>query len=141
MPTTFPSTAPEIGTSFIGGNNAHALSGLTLRSPVGMYKYVGELLSYQRQAKRCVTIGMPDTSKDTDTCEKNVLFKVNSPALPSQIHATYNGVSYGVGGQDKCETPDTCDHSTEVMNVLSLLLGLNKSAKDLPVTSSIQLVP
>jgi len=130
--------APAIGTTNIG-DKAQILSGLNLRSPVGMYKYVGELLSYQRQAHRCITLDF--RGNWNDTCEGDVLFKVNSPALPSQIQATYKGTSYGVGGQNQCRTPDTCDHSTEVMNVLSLLLGLNKNAKDLPVTSSVQLVP
>ena len=109
-----------------------------------MFKYLGDLLAYQEAHGRCITLdfaGRLNSLTAGQSCDGDVLFQVSSPPLRPQLTATFDGVTHGVGRRQQCSLGVSCDHSAEVMNVLSLLLGMNTNPKDLPVAQNIQLIP
>jgi hypothetical protein len=123
-------------------------TGVNLRSVAGMFDYVGQVVAWERERQRCLTVdfsGRPDA----DNCRGNVFFQLVEPPARAIFSVSYRGKSYGVGPATACVPGKPggstgragCDYSTQVMNVLALSLGLNIQAKDLPQTPLLQLLP
>jgi hypothetical protein len=114
---------------------------LSLRSPYEIMKYLGQVLQFQEERRalgenRCITLD----PWDDRTCDTgDVLFQVNAPVGTPVVATEYGGVSYSVAMR-ACEIAAPCDHSLEVLAILSVLLNINKAAKDIPSTPAVQVL-
>jgi hypothetical protein len=125
---------------------------IRLRSTLEVIQYVGQLLAYQEAAtakhkdrpERCATLQFIKYDTSNATCDGAVLFRTQSdfgPTTPSALSVQYNGRQWSLAPPHICAEPEHCDYSLQTMAMISLLLNENKSAKDIPTTPAVQVVP
>gem|GEM_PF-2795350 len=103
-----------------------------IRSVYQMIQHLGQILNLQdadAADNRCIVL---ERERDRRSCDTgDVLFQVNSSRGQPVISASLGGRTYSVveGG---CSRTAACDHSTQVLGILTVLLNINKVAKDIP---------
>ncbi len=110
------------------------LKALPVRSVYQVIEYLGQVLEYQEAnagEARCITLNADPEHKYR--CDSNeILFQVNPTRRSAPlVTANYLGVPY-TAAIGPCEPKAYCDHSAEVMKIVSLLINVNKSATDIP---------
>jgi len=115
--------------------------GFSIRSSYEILQFLGQVLRFQAEHKdkdRCLTLAKEDRS-----CTKGeVLFQVNAPVGRPVVGTRYGDGWYALYDRDCNKDFQTaCDYSLEVLAILELLLNANKSAKDIPSTPRVQVVP
>jgi len=125
---------------------------LELRSTLEVIRYVGQILAFQEAAtaenpklpERCITLQFINYDASHETCKGAVLIHLLKTAMtdaPSDISVLYHGDRWSLTAPHNCQDQEHCDHSQETMSIISLLLNRNKSAKDIPSTPAVQVVP
>jgi hypothetical protein len=107
-------------------------NGLAIRSTYEIIQFLGQILKIQETESdnnRCLKLaGDPHHY----TCaDQDVLFQVNSGVGEPLVTTNYRGARYSVS-LGPCDPKSYCDHSAEVMKILSVLINVNKSASDIP---------
>jgi hypothetical protein len=117
---------------------------LSLRAPEGIVYYLGELM----RQKSPVTSRMHqnlydcDDKKNQEECKEEAIFAAQEDQAfhcDAIVDVDYEGKRYIVPGGKKpaCSSPG---RSMQTMSLLSELISLQKSAKDLPTTSVVRVV-
>jgi hypothetical protein len=103
------------------------------RSTEGVIYYLGELIRAQAAART----GPSPVSVSTGGGQA-IFFDVHlgAPLPNTLVSVDYLGRTYNLGGADG----DSGDRSAQVFNILTQLINLNKSAKDVPAASVVTLV-
>lgn len=101
-------------------------STLQVRSAYQIIEYLGQVLAYQESRNRCIKLG----DEDYGCGDGDVLFQVNSGLGDTLVSTSYQGLPYSVA-VGPCRRGEYCDHSAEVLKILSLLINVNKSATDI----------
>ncbi len=125
---------------------------LELRSTLEVIRYVGQVLALQqaetanfpKRPERCITLQFIPYDESHETCKGAVLFHLlNSTGTnaPSDLNVLYHGDRWSLPAPQTCPNPAQCDLSGETMSIISLLLNRNKTAKDIPTTSAVEVVP
>jgi hypothetical protein len=125
---------------------------LKLRSTLEVIQYVGQILAFQEAEtarfpqfpERCVTLQFIPHDRSHNTCAGAVLIRLLNTTgtnAPSDFNVSYNGQRWSLPTPHTCPDSEHCDHSTETMSIISLLLNRNKSAKDIASTPAVQVVP
>lgn len=109
-----------------------------IRSVYQMIQYLGQILAYQdyfADSNSCILL-----PGNYGSCETGgVLFQVNSSRGTPVISTPYGGRHYFVV-DGSCQRASPCDHSTQVLDILAVLLNTNKVAKDIPNPAVVQVV-
>jgi hypothetical protein len=132
-----------------GKTAASAVPDFSLRSTLGIFSFLGQVLSSQerRSAARgkdiCIRLDVPAAKADEPDCGTGqVLFHLTQDRAAARFGVEYEGHFWGVPNAPPCiNSTDHCDHTLETLSMVSLLLNLNKSARDIPSTPAVQLVP
>lgn len=119
----------------------------TMRSPFGIFTFLGQVVALEERAPErdgideCITLGRPaDPKRSCD--DRHILFRLTHDRAHARFGVEYGGDFWGVPDVRPCLRPnDQCDHTLETLSMVSLLLNLHKSAKDIPSTPTVQLVP
>lgn len=125
---------------------------LKLRSTLEIIQYIGQILAFQEAEtvkfpsypERCVTLQFIPHDSSHRTCEGGVLIRLlntTGTSSPSDVNVLYNGQRWSLPAPHTCTDPEHCDHSSETMSIISLLLNRNKSAKDIVSTPAVEVVP
>jgi hypothetical protein len=125
---------------------------LELRSTLEVIRYVGQILAFQeaeteahpRLPERCITLQFIPYDASHETCKGGVLIHLLKTAVadvPPDLSVLYHGDRWSLPAPHSCADQDRCDHSQETMSIISLLLNRNKSAKDIPSTPAVEVVP
>jgi hypothetical protein len=70
-----------------------------------------------------------------------VLFHLTHDRVHARFGVDYGGEFWGVPDARPCLDPvEACDHTLETLSMVSLLLNMSKSARDIPSTPAVQLV-
>jgi hypothetical protein len=119
----------------------------TLRSTLGIFAFLGQVLGSQENRSKagndvCIRLD-PQEANEHPSCDKGqVLFHLTHDRTTARFGAEYEGQYWGVPNAAPCiNSRGYCDHTLETLSMLSLLLNLNKSARDIPSTPAVQLVP
>lgn len=120
-----------------------------LRSTLEVIQYLGEILAFQQQHDRCITVQYEPipavmAQHTFANCNRGALFHLVNPGnskLASNIGINYGGRTWALPVPRRCVKIDRCDHTLETMSMISLLLDKNKSAKDILRTPAVQAVP
>lgn len=119
-----------------------------LRSTLGIFSFLGQVLGSQEDRSRpgkdvCIRLDAPPAGSTALECDKGqVLFHLTGDRAAARFGVDYDGRYWGVPNPAPCVNPAKfCDHTLETMSILSLLLNLNKSARDIPSTPAVQVVP
>ena len=99
---------------------------LFIRSPAAIIEYLGALLRLQHAIGRSISL---------DPREKNQLFKLMEVPEHPRFAVEYRGSTYYIN-----EASDN-DHTLAVLALVTQLLNAYKSAKDIPSTRSVVVVP
>lgn len=119
---------------------------LQVRSVYAIVKYLGEIQRFEETADsrakdRCITL----SGEGPRTCsDGNILFHAKKDADDAPLSVSFGDARYSLGGPDGCyegAAVTRCDHSLETLSIMELLLNLNKSAKELRVTPSVEVLP
>jgi hypothetical protein len=141
----FQLTDPRLAGNALGalGNIDPALTTTIATNGAGAIRFnAGEPSSLAirilgRGAPRCVTLGFESS---TPGCNGDIMFNLQHQAASAPIGLDYNGQYWAVPQPQSC-TATSCDHTLETMAIVSLLLNQNKSAKDIPSTPAVEVVP
>jgi hypothetical protein len=125
---------------------------IELRSTLEVIRYVGQILAQQeadtaefpKRPERCVTLQFIAYDESHETCKGAVLFHLVNTAgasAPSDVNVAYHGDRWSLPAPRICPDRSQCDLSGETMSIISLLLNRNKSAKDIPSTAAVEVVP
>jgi len=132
-----------VGTKISGGE---ALPEFTVRSTLGIFSFLGQVLGgEERRSERagtdiCITLN--DRGAERGCASGQVLFHLTHDRTRARFGVDYGGEYWGVPDARPCLDPaEACDHTLETLSMVSLLLNLSKSARDIPSTPSVQLVP
>jgi hypothetical protein len=112
---------------------------LTIRSAYQIIQFLGQILNLQAadaRDDRCLVV-RADSARSC--LSGDVLFQVNSPRGPAVVSTEFRGDRYTIvdGG---CQQTFPCDHSTQVLAILTLLINWNKDAKDIPSPAIVSLI-
>jgi hypothetical protein len=120
----------------------------TLRSTLGIFAFLGQVLGSQENRSTpgndvCIRLDPPQGPNERPSCDKGqVLFHLTHNSANARFGVEYDGQYWGVPNAAPCtNSAGYCDHTLETLSMLSLLLNLNKSARDIPSTPAVQLVP
>jgi hypothetical protein len=118
-------------------------NGVTIRSTYQIIEYLGQILKFQENSEhknRCIQLG--DEPPDHRTCaEGDILFQVNPAGEAPLVTTVYQGTPYAIGvGSCSPEHQDYCDHSSEVLKIVNLLININKSAANIPQVPIVRVV-
>ena len=123
-------------------------SDFTMRSPFGIFTFLGQVLALEERAPKphgineCITLGRPTDPARPCEGPDDVLFHLTHNPAEARFGVQYNGEYWGVPDVRPCMGPrEHCDHTLETFSMLSLLLNLHKTGKDIPSTPTVQLVP
>jgi hypothetical protein len=114
---------------------------VTLRSAGDVVHFLGDLeylqehpfaLQPKNHLNPLVTIGFPG---DMDPSNGGVLFTLTRGAVPGRFQVVYADGTYTVGNANDS------DHTLQVLSIVTQLINLNKSAKDLRETPTVKLIP
>jgi hypothetical protein len=118
------------------------------RSVEGMIQFLGGVLRYEQQNGgaavtfdhfiRTTEEGEP-TPEAFGTNTKDIFFDLSSDDTNAMFGVSYRGDRYNA--HRTSGAAGVTDHTLEVLALVSKLLDMNKSAKELPVTQSVQIVP
>jgi hypothetical protein len=125
---------------------------LELRSTLEVIRYVGQILAFQgaetakfpQFPERCVTLQFIPYDSSHTTCGGAVLIHLLNTTgtnASSDLSVSYNGQRWSLPPPRTCPDLEHCDHSSETMSIISLLLNRNKSAKDIVSTPAVEVVP
>jgi hypothetical protein len=125
---------------------------LELRSTLEVIRYVGQVLAFQEAEtarfpmfpERCVTLKFIPNDASHPTCDGAVLIHLlntTGTTAPSDLSVSYHGERWSLPAPHNCPDREHCDLSQETMSIISLLLNRNKSAKDIPSTPAVEVVP
>jgi hypothetical protein len=110
-----------------------------IRSVYQIVEYLGQVLQLQdadASDNRCIVL---DREPDRRSClHDDVLFQINSTRGAPVITTNFNNATFSVS--DPACFGAACDHSTEVLGILTLLLNTNKIAKDIPSPTIVQVI-
>jgi hypothetical protein len=122
--------------------------GFDLRSTLGIFSFLGQVLGSQDDRSKpgrdvCIRLDADAALTRTPECDKGqVLFHLTGDRAAARFGVDYGGRFWGVPNAAPCvNSAKFCDHTLETMSILSLLLNLNKSARDIPSTPAVQVVP
>jgi hypothetical protein len=119
----------------------------TLRSTFGIFSFLGQVLGSQErrsaEAGADICIRLDDRGGSRPDCHSGqVLFHLTQDRTAARFGVEYGGRFWGVPNAAPCISwTEYCDHTLETLSMVSLLLNLNKSARDIPSTPAVQLVP
>jgi hypothetical protein len=142
-----PRSAPESGLTISAkGSYKEPLPDFTLRSALGIFSFLGQVLGgEERRSERAGTdicITLDDRGSRHDCASGQVLFHLTHDRGRARFGVEYGGDFWGVPDAKPCiNFTEACDHTLETLSMVSLLLNLNKSARDIPSTPAVQLVP
>jgi hypothetical protein len=138
-----------------GGRNHHTelserrtFERVRIRSVDGIIQLLGKILRYeQAHGNQPLTFdsfirGAAANEPSSTLFGQNthdIIFQLSSASDCARFGVQYQGQSYYVCNQ--VGPNGVKDHTLEILALVSQLLNLNKSAKDLPVTQSVQIVP
>lgn len=115
--------------------------GFSIRSSYEILQFLGQVLRFQQEQldrDRCLTLDKENRSCGTG----EVLFQVNAPVGRPVVGTAYDGNWYALYDRScNMDFQESCDYSLQVLGILELLLNANKSAKDIPSTPRVQVVP
>lgn len=121
-----------------------------LRSVQGILYYLGEVLRYQEKSNNNIVVKCKDKarkvidcSKDKEVNEKTVLFDLTTKKEEADtpiIGVEYNGQWYYVPKDKKVGEIEVNSRTKTVLALVSQLLGLHKSSKELPTTTAVETV-
>jgi hypothetical protein len=124
------------------------MPGFELRSTLGIFSFLGQVLGSQEDRSKpgqdvCIRLDAEAARTRTAECDKGqVLFHLTGDRAAARFGVDYDGRFWGVPNAAPCvNSAKFCDHTLETMSMLSLLLNLNKSARDIPSTPAVQVVP
>jgi hypothetical protein len=128
------------------GVRRESLPGFTVRSTLGIFTFLGQVLGgEERRSEKAGTdicITLDDRGSRYDCASGQVLFHLTHDRAHARFGVEYGGDFWGVPDVKPCLDPnEVCDHTLETLSMVSLLLNLNKSARDIPSTPAVQLVP
>ena len=132
-----------------GGNEGAATASapeFTLRSTLGIFSFLGQVLGSQELRSSpgndvCLRLEEPATHRP-DCNTGQVLFHLTHNQANALFGVEYEGEYWGVPKAAPCTNESGfCDHTLETLSMLALLLNLNSSARDLPSTPAVQIVP
>jgi hypothetical protein len=123
-----------------------ALLDFTVRSTLGIFSFLGQVLGgEERRSEKAGTdicITLDDRGSQHDCASGQVLFHLTHDRTHARFGVDYGGEFWGVPEARPCLNPtEACDHTLETLSMVSLLLNLSKSARDIPSTPAVQLVP
>lgn len=142
--------ASVVNTDAGQGVSAPGVPDFTLRSTLGIFAFLGQVLGSQESRSTpgndvCIRLDPPQTATDRPSCNKGqVLFHLTHDPRAARFGVTFDGQYWGVPDAAPCTNSASttyCDHTLETLSMLSLLLNLNKAARDIPSTPAVQLVP
>ncbi|MFI4980241.1 MAG: hypothetical protein ACHQIO_07825 [Nevskiales bacterium] len=139
-------SASVLGTDSGQASAVLTVPDFTVRSTLGIFSFLGQVLGSQENRSGsgkevCIRLDNPGNSQP-DCVSGQVLFHLTQDRLAARFGVEYGGRFWGVPDAAPCiTTTKYCDHTLETLSMLSLLLNLNKSARDIPSTPSVQLVP
>jgi hypothetical protein len=125
---------------------------IQLRSTLEVIRYVGQILAFQEAEtakhpelpERCITLQFVAYDALHATCDGAVLIHlVNTTSLIDvpDLSVVYHGARWSVATPHTCLSQEHCDLSQQTLSIISLLLNRNKSAKDIPTTPAVEVVP
>jgi hypothetical protein len=131
-----------------GGPGASTGPDFTVRSTLGIFSFLGQVLGSQERRSAasgkdiCIRLDeQAGFERDPDCSSGQVLFHLTHDRLAARFGVDYEGRFWGVPKVPPCvNATDHCDHTLETLSMLSLLLNLNKSARDIPSTPAVQLI-
>jgi hypothetical protein len=128
------------------GIRREALLDFTVRSTLGIFQFLGQVLGGEEhrseEAGTDICITLDDRGSRHDCASGQVLFHLTHDRTHARFGVDYGGDFWGVPDVKPCLDPnEVCDHTLETLSMVSLLLNLNKSARDIPSTPAVQLVP
>lgn len=100
---------------------------LYVRSPAAIIEFLGALLRLQEREHRSITVDAPPGSQ--------TLFRLHRLPRRARFEVLYRNTRYYV------EQETRRDHTLQILAILTQLLDLYKSAKDIPSTRSVTVVP
>jgi hypothetical protein len=136
---TLASWVADPGTCEIDKKRLHFAFGL--RSAGDVVHFLGDLVYLQENpfelqpgnhVNNPVTLGFPTGTNPDDG---GALFTLSHGAVPGRFQVAYVDGSYTVGNASDH------DHTLEVLSILTQLINLNKSAKDLRETPTVKIIP
>jgi hypothetical protein len=140
-----PDTASDPEAATGRGPGATALPDFTLRSTLGIFSFLGQVLGSQADRstpEKDVCITLDDQGREPDCSKGQVLFRLTHIRAQARFGVEYGGEFWGVPRATPCvQMTNHCDHTLETLSMVSLLLNLNKLARDIPSTPAVQLVP
>ena len=115
------------------------------RSTEGIIYYLGELVRYQLETGQLVMVEIgrrrerPAGDSGTDeAARKEALFVLHKGVAPNAlVRVSYLGETYSVQAHGGGTRPE---RTTQVLNIVSQLISMNRSSKDQPATSVITIV-
>jgi hypothetical protein len=122
------------------------LPDFTVRSTLGIFSFLGQILGSEErrseQAGTDICITLDDRGAQRGCMGGQVLFHLTHDRTHARFGVEYGGAFWGVPDARPCLDPiAACDHTLETLSMVSLLLNLSKSARDIPSTPAVQLVP
>jgi hypothetical protein len=141
------SNASVVTTDSGEGTYAANVPDFTLRSTLGIFAFLGQVLGSQEDRSKpgdevCIRLD-PQGDNVRPACNQGqVLFHLTHDRAAARFGVDYDGTYWGVPNVAPCiNSTQYCDHTLETLSMLSLLLNLNKAARDIPSTPAVQLVP
>ena len=139
--------ASVVNTDAGQANTTSNVPGFTVRSTLGIFSFLGQVLGSQQDRSTpgndvCIRLD-PQADRERPSCDQGqVLFRLTHDRMASRFGVEYEGQYWGVPNAVPCiNATRYCDHTLETLSMVSLLLNLNKSARDIPSTPAVQLVP
>jgi hypothetical protein len=139
-----PSAPCQSPAEYLTSSNCSATLKFSVRSAGDVIHFLGDLMWLQENPRlRAAGLYTPFTLRNcppearTDCESGGALFNLllESPGTQGRFHVPYRGQSYTV----PVASPD--DHTLQVLAVTAQLINLNKSAKELSSTPTVQIVP